>query len=527
VTQIMPPPREEALAWWEAQVGREQYAGYAEDLPDRAVAKYLRENSLLALTPGGWGWVVLGPTNPDPDSALRQNYWRLVREVMRTYAPAAIDRVSAVRLSMGEASTPPLLHVTHASSASERKLEVVSGLTIYLHPAPPRAEPRVATEEMEVDGVLLPVAPPARVLLSLTVTDIRDNRDLVLTWLQSLVVSQPELEQAYERDPRPVLLERIGHLADAVGNRRLAEQVRRIATAFHHSRPSRTHTGVGRDLVIPAYISAQPSLREPWLDRFRAKLARGVEVSTEIVRTSGLDLSPSRIPDVLKAARKAKADDTYHSTTIEGYRVTHEQVRAVLAGAALDSPDRAETERLMALKGYSQAFERTLSSISGATGGVQVSEALVLDLYVELWSPSVDAGIMTAADLRGWRRAPVYIRGSDYVPPASGKVPQLMRVWADAVNGLDADALTRAVVAHWGFVHVHPFMDGNGRLSRLLMNLLLCSAGLPWTIIRVDERREYFSALEAAHLREDYAPFSQFVTRRVGHAQEITRGESA
>jgi hypothetical protein len=128
----------------------------------------------------------------------------------------------------------------------------------------------------------------------------------------------------------------------------------------------------------------------------------------------------------------------------------------------------SETERLMALKGYSQAFERTLSSISEADGGVHVSEALVLDLFVELWGPSVDAGIMTTADLRGWRQAPVYIRGSEYVPPAPGKVPQLMRVWADTVNTLDMDPVSRAAVAHWAFVHVHPFMDGNGRAGRAL-----------------------------------------------------------
>ncbi|HEX6909574.1 MAG TPA: hypothetical protein VF142_04250 [Longimicrobium sp.] len=61
-----------------------------------------------------------------------------------------------------------------------------------------------------------------------------------------------------------------------------------------------------------------------------------------------------------------------------------------------------------------------------------------------------------------------------------------------------------------------PFMDGNGRLSRLLMNLVLCAAGLPWTIIRAEERREYFSALEQAHVLEDYAPFARFIAVRVG-----------
>jgi Fic family protein len=174
----------------------------------------------------------------------------------------------------------------------------------------------------------------------------------------------------------------------------------------------------------------------------------------------------------------------------------------------------------MALKGYSQAFERALSCAGGVKGWVRLSMAMVQELYTELWGPSVDAEIMTVSDLRGWRKAPVYIRGSGYVPPAPAKVPQMMRVWSDSLNEITADAISRAAVAHWAFVHVHPFMDGNGRISRLLMNVTLCSAGLPWTIIRAEERREYFDALEQADLREDYAPFARFITTRVKRALE-------
>lgn len=520
-------PRQEALAWWQGQIERESYAGTRSELPSAAAERYLLDASLLAPTSGGWGWVVLAPGNADPESALRQNYWRLVGRLLSDYAPAAIERISAVRLYMGEASTPPLLHVAHASSGSERRLEVVPGVAISLRSTHYRSDRQIAIEQVDIDGISLQVAPPARVLLSLTITDIRDNRDLVLTWLQSLVLAQPQLEQAYERDSRPVLLDRIRRLAAAVGNRRLAEQVGRVANAHHRTRPSRTHTGLGRDLVIPRYISTQPSLREPWLDRFRAKIASAAEASAQVVREIGIDLSPAPLAEVLRQARTAKAEDTYHSTTIEGYRITREHVRAVLAGAALHSPDRAEMERLMALKGYSQAFEGTLAMVAEAEGGVRLSEAMVLDLFVELWGPSVDAELMTAAELRGWRQAPVYIRGSAYIPPSAGKVPQMMRVWAESLNEMEMDAVSRAAVAHWSFVHVHPFMDGNGRLSRLLMNLILCSSGLPWTIIRAEERREYFDALERADISEDYAPFVRFIATRVARALELTRGGSA
>lgn len=508
-------PRDEALEWWRAQIERERYAGGRSELPPGSAERYLLDEQLLTETPGGWGWVVTAPDQPE--GALRQNYWRLIGILLDAYAPAAIDRLSAVRLHMGEASIPPLLHVTHASSYSERRMEVVRGLAVSLRPGKREAGAPV-TEAVTVDAVSLPVVAQARLLTSLTVTDIRDHRDLVLTWLQSLALTQRQLEEAYVADPRPVLFARFGHLAQEVGNRRLAEQIGRVTSAHQRSPISRTLTGVNRRLIVPAYIVSQPSLREPWLDRFRARLLRAAEVAEQVVGESGWDLEPKPMPGVLAHARRAKADDTYHSTTIEGYRVTREQVRTVLQGKPLESRDRAEMERLMALKGYGLAFERTLSLIGEAEGGLRLGEADVLDLYEELWAPSVDAEVMTAAQLRGWRKEPVYIRGSDYVPPAPGKVPQLMRVWAETLNTVEAGPIARAAVAHWGFVHVHPFMDGNGRLSRLLMNLVLCGAGLPWTIIRAEERREYFAALEKAHVGENYEPFAVFIASRVVRA---------
>lgn len=508
-------PRNEALAWWQQQVESERYAGGRDELPSDAAERYLLGQQLLVHAPGGWGWVVTTPEQQG--GALRQNYWRLVQILLAIYSPAAIDRISAIRLHMGEASIPPLLTVVHGSSSSERRMEVAPGLVVSLRPGKPhRAEPEA--EPVDVDGASLSVVRPARLLVSLTATDIRDHRDLVLTWLQSLVVAPRELEAAYEAHPRPVLFARIGHLAQEIGNRRLAARIGQVASAHQRAPISRTHTRVHADLAVPAYIISQPSLREPWLDRYRARLSRAAEISTQVVKESGLELTGRPPARVLAQARDAKADDTYHSTTIEGYRVTRGQVQSVLQGMPLDSPDRAELERLMALKGYSQAFERTLAMIEGAQGGLRLAESDALDLYEELWGPSVDAEVMTAAQLRGWRRESVYIRGSDYVPPAPAKVPQLMRVWADTLNTLDADPVSRAVVAHWGFVHVHPFMDGNGRLSRLLMNLVLCAAGLPWTIIRAEERRDYFGALEQAHVREEYAPFAGFIVERVARA---------
>jgi Fic family protein len=56
---------------------------------------------------------------------------------------------------------------------------------------------------------------------------------------------------------------------------------------------------------------------------------------------------------------------------------------------------------------------------------------------------------------------------------------------------------------HFIFVYIHPYMDGNGRIGRFIMNLMLVSGGFNWTVIRVGRRAEYMASLEKASIEED------------------------
>ena len=69
----------------------------------------------------------------------------------------------------------------------------------------------------------------------------------------------------------------------------------------------------------------------------------------------------------------------------------------------------------------------------------------------------------------------------------------------------------RVVLGHLLFVHVQPYPDGNGRLARFLMNLLLTAAGYPWTVVPVERRDPYMAALEAASVGHDIGPFTDFL----------------
>ena len=69
----------------------------------------------------------------------------------------------------------------------------------------------------------------------------------------------------------------------------------------------------------------------------------------------------------------------------------------------------------------------------------------------------------------------------------------------------------RAVLGHFIFVYTHPYMDGNGRMGRFLMNVMLASGGYPWTVIPVEERDRYMNALEKASVEQDIKPFATFI----------------
>ena len=71
--------------------------------------------------------------------------------------------------------------------------------------------------------------------------------------------------------------------------------------------------------------------------------------------------------------------------------------------------------------------------------------------------------------------------------------------------------MVRVVLGHFVFVYIHPYMDGNGRMGRFVMNVMLASGGYPWTVIPVGDRKIYMQALEKASVGEDIGGFAEFV----------------
>ena len=220
----------------------------------------------------------------------------------------------------------------------------------------------------------------------------------------------------------------------------------------------------------------------------------------------------------LKKVEEIYLTDAYHSLSIEGYRVTKELIEKVKSGKwKPDSDERdMELKNAMAARGYWQAFQSVKKSIKVILNGK--NSGLIADndhgtWYRELFAPSVSAGILKPSDLSGYRNSQVYIRGSMHTPLNPDAVRDAMPALFDLLKE-EPESCVRAVLGHFIFVYIHPYMDGNGRIGRFLMNAMLASGGYSWTVISVKSRDEYMMALEKASVENDILPFTKFITKQ-------------
>jgi hypothetical protein len=273
---------------------------------------------------------------------------------------------------------------------------------------------------------------------------------------------------------------------------------------------------------IPFLLSSRE--RSPYVNRIKLIWNKMREiVIMHFPKAPGL---PNDHDKYMKQVEEIYVTDAYHSLSIERYKVTPELIVRVRSGT-WDSKNNIEDRKqrdAMAARGYWLATEKVRESIrkilNGENSG-KVGDTDHGEWYRELFAPSVTSGILKPSDLAGYRNDQVYIGGSKHVPINRDAVRDAMPALFDLLEE-EPEASVRAVLGHFIFVFIHPYMDGNGRMGRFLMNVMLASGGYPWTVIPVEERKTYMEALEKASAGQDIEAFAIFLAHHVNEGLKGT-----
>ncbi len=202
---------------------------------------------------------------------------------------------------------------------------------------------------------------------------------------------------------------------------------------------------------------------------------------------------------------------TYNSDAIEGNSLTLKETKLVLEDG-LTIKGKSLKEHLEAInhKDAIEFVEKLVNKKSRIdTLAIRQTHSLILSKI-----DNKEAG--------KYRNVSVSISGSNYKPPESISIPHLMadfNKWLKSKKS-QYNTIEYAAIAHFKLVHIHPFVDGNGRTARLLTNLILIKYGFPPIVVLKVDRKKYYDSLEKGH-RDNLKDFVNFIARSVERSLAI------
>ncbi len=412
-----------------------------------------------------------------------------------------VNPEQSILLRSGERTLPKQVQLW-ATGGTNQTVQLPHGCSLFIYKA---AKLLPSSAVQDCGGLRLAELPAALVAASPTL--FAQNAMAAQIALGSLPDASDLLRMLLD-GPHPSVAGRLAGGLRAIGRGALADEILGAMRGAGHAVGEANPFEKPRPALLPGGRSGSP-----YVQRLRLMWA---EMRERAIAAFPRALAAPRDIDALLEDVEARyVTDAYHSLSIEGYRVTATLIEEIRDGnwnPDGDGKDRA-TRDAMAARGYFETHnlvkDGLVRAIEGENAGTVFRNTLPR-WYQALFGPSVQAGILRASDLAGYRNDQVYIRGARHVPPSKEAVRDCMPVLFELLEA-EAEPRVRAVLGHFLSVHIHPYMDGNGRLARFLMNLMLVPAGHVWTVIPVERRKEYMDALEQASSFADIAPFAAFI----------------
>ena len=242
---------------------------------------------------------------------------------------------------------------------------------------------------------------------------------------------------------------------------------------------------------------------------------------------------------VARVAQKLRIESSYHSNAVEGNSLTLGETRSLILHGltARGKPIRDHLD----IEGHNDAVNAVEDAVSGGRG---LTETFIRQLHAILLKEpyEVDATTPDGSPTRrrievgAYKTMPNNVRTSTgetyfFTPPEQVKsaMSDLMS-WYKAREADGEHPIILAATFHYRFVRIHPFDDGNGRMARLLMNMILIRHGYTVAIVRQENRGRYIQELERADKTEDLTQFIDYIASCCEHTLNLhlraARGES-
>ena len=191
---------------------------------------------------------------------------------------------------------------------------------------------------------------------------------------------------------------------------------------------------------------------------------------------------------------------TYNSNAIEGNTLTLRETDMVLRGLTIDKKSLKEHLEVI---GHKEAFDYVKQLVSE---NAEISETLIKDIhYLVLADKKDDRGV--------YRRIPVRIMGAAHEPVQPYLIIPKMEELLEQYKNSKEDIVTKLARFHIEFEDIHPFIDGNGRTGRLLINLELMKAGYPPIDIKFSDRLKYYEAFDEYHIKHNISAMADMFAR--------------
>jgi Fic family protein len=205
---------------------------------------------------------------------------------------------------------------------------------------------------------------------------------------------------------------------------------------------------------------------------------------------------------------------TYESNRIEGNTLTLQET-ALIINEGVTIGGKSMREHLEAIN-HAQAIEFIKET---ASKDIAVTERIIKEIHALILH-----GVNREQAGR-YRTVPVMIAGSRHIPPQPWLVQQEMENFILTCKAMETNGSHPVLIAaylHDELVKIHPFIDGNGRTSRLLMNLYLLSKGYTITVLKGgnEAKQAYYTTLEQSHADNDHEPFYLLVANAVKQSLE-------